>query len=161
MSERSSERTISFERERGVTDVRVSGAMAYLIVHDRDRQHLRLLKGLADAAVPVRLVKFRPDGVSFALRQTHLDAAVAVLQKYDLNYTSQSDLAIVSTIAGAMRDLSGIIAQIFEALIEAGVSVHQTGDAYNAVHCLVDAATAERAVEALRVRFDVAPEAMA
>lgn len=151
-----SERTISFERERGVTEVRVTGGMAHLVVYDPDRQHLTLLKGLADAAVPIRLVKFRPAGVSFAVRQESLASAVAVLQAHGLHYDAQNDMAIVSTIAGAMRDLSGIIAQIFEALIGADVLVHQTGDAYNAVHCLVDGAVADKAAAALRARFEVA-----
>lgn len=155
MSERNAERTISFERERGVTEVRVSGGMAHLIVHDPDRQHLTLLKGLADAAVPIRLVKFHPSGVSFVTRQAHLDRAGAVLGGQGLRFTAQSDLSVVSTIAGAMRDLSGVIAQIFEALIEADVRVYQTGDAYNAVHCLVDTSVSERAAESLRQRFEV------
>ena len=155
MPERSPERTISFERERGVTDIRVTGGMAHLIVHDPDRQHLTLLKGLADAAVPIRLVKFHPTGVSFAIRQTYLEGAGAVLDLQGLRYTTQSDLVVVSTIAGAMRDLSGVIAHIFEALIGAGVRVYQTGDAYNAVHCLVDASDAQRAESALRQRFEV------
>jgi len=33
--------------------------------------------------------------------------------------------------------------------------VRQTGDAYNAVHCLVPGADAERAARALRQRFDL------
>ena len=151
-----SERTISFERERGVTEVRVTNGMAHLVVHDPDRQHLTLLKGLADASVPIRLVKFRPSGISFAVRQASLDSALGVLQAHGLHYEAKGDMAVVSTIAGAMRDLSGVIAQIYEALISAGVVVYQTGDAYNAVHCLVDSAVADQAVDALRSRFEVA-----
>ena len=64
-----------------------------------------------------------------------------------------SDLGLVSTYAGAMRDLSGVLARIYRAVVGVNVPVVQTGDAYNAVHCLVPGDSADKAAEALRREF--------
>ena len=63
-------------------------------------------------------------------------------------------MALVSVIAGAMRDLSGVMAEIYEALQFAHVAIRQTGDRYDAVHILVDGSESERAREALAKRFE-------
>ena len=47
------------------------------------------------------------------------------------------------------------MAIIYEALVGEGIRVQQTGDAYNAVHCLIPGDEAERAAGALRHRFDL------
>jgi aspartokinase len=69
------------------------------------------------------------------------------------------DLGLVTTIAGAMRDLSGVMATIYDALVTEGIRVWQTGDAHNAVHCLVDGGASGRAAEALRAKFTLTPTA--
>jgi aspartokinase len=60
-----------------------------------------------------------------------------------------------------MRDLSGVIAQICEALLLAAIPNRQIGDAYDAVLCLVPSADAPRAVAALKAQFKLDEEAIA
>jgi len=152
---------VHFERERGVTDVAVVCGIAHVTVHlDADavaETRLALLQRLAAANIPVFLVKLLPDGISFALREAQVESGAALLADANVYHTMVRDLALVTTLAGAMRDLSGVMAAIYEALVTEGIRVRQTGDAHNAVHCLVDGDAVERGAEALRARFALAP----
>jgi aspartokinase len=148
---------LHFERERGVTQIEVTPGVAHvaarLAPETLAHGQLALLQALSARQVPVFMVKLAPDGISFAVRSAHVDAAVTLLTEQRIPFVQRRDLALVSTIAGAMRDLSGVIAQIYEALILAGVIVRQTGDAYNAVLCLVSGDDAQKAAAILRERF--------
>lgn len=153
---------VRFEKERGVTEVGVVRGIGHVTIRvDGEKVaegRLELLQDIAAATIPVFLVKLLPDGISFALRGANADAADELLKKSGHPYEFRRDLAMVSIIAGAMRDLSGVMAIIYEALVEEKISVRQTGDAYNAVHCLIPGADAERAATALRKRFDLPAE---
>lgn len=155
--------TTHFERERGVTEVRVERAVSHITVRlPLDRiagERLDLLQRLAAENIPVFLVKLLPAGISFAVRGDNVARCTDLLAERQADYALLPDLAVVSTLAGAMRDLSGVMAGIYEALIGAGVRVRQTGDAYNAVHCLVDGNLADGAAAALENRFGLNGEA--
>jgi aspartokinase len=154
---------VHFERERGVTDVTTIRGIAHVTVHLEPDivalGRLGLLQRLAAANVPVFLVKLLPDGISFAVREVQVDPSAALLREAGIQHSMTRDLGLVTTIAGAMRDLSGVMAAIYEALVTEGIRVKQTGDAHNAVHCLVDGDAAERAAEALRAKFALTPMA--
>jgi aspartate kinase len=148
-----------FERDRGVTAVHVEHRIAHATLRLRSGESPSgkqgLLDALAQAGIPIFLVKLHPGSISLALRHEHLEQAHPLLREYDPEHALLVDLAQVTTLAGAMRDLSGVIADIYEALLNAGVRVCQTGDAHNAVLVLVAGDQAERAVQALAERFGV------
>jgi aspartokinase len=150
---------VHFERERGVTEIRVQRNVAHITVQLADADigsgRLGVLQTLAASSVPVFLVKLLPTGLSFAIRGENSDACRSALAEIGVSYTFIEDLSVVTTIAGAMRDLSGIMASIYEELNEVGVRVQQTGDAYNAVLCLVAGSLSEKAAQALRRRFSL------
>jgi aspartate kinase len=154
---------VHFERERGVTEVTAARGIAHVTIRlDPDNVaagRLALLQQLAAANIPVFLVKLLPVGISFALREAQVDAGAALLRTSGVDYAMTRDLGLVTTIAGAMRDLSGIMAAIYEALVMEGIRVWQTGDAHNAVHCLVDGELAEKATETLQAKFALTPTA--
>lgn len=152
--------TVHFEKERGVTDVQVTRGVAHATVElIRDSTEalgevqLGLLQALAAASIPVFLIKLHPTGISFAFLDIHLEKTARVLKESGANHTLTRDLALVAPIAGAMRDLSGVMAAIYEAFVTAGIAVLQTSDAYNAVLCLIAGDKANSAVEALRDCF--------
>lgn len=148
---------VHFERERGVTEIRILQGVAHITVtlaeKDLGSGRLKVLQGLAASNVPVFLVKLLPNGLSFAIRGENVDACSRALEQTGSAFNLNPDLAVVTTIAGAMRDLSGIMAAIYETLNDAGIRVQQTGDAYNAVLCLVSGSFAEKAAQVLRKRF--------
>jgi aspartokinase len=149
--------TVHFERERGVTEVQVTRGVAHVRVElpqaELSMERLHLLKALASANIPVFLVKLHPTGISFALREGVVEAGAELLRSQGFEHAMLRDLALVAVVAGAMRDLSGVMALIYEALVGKGVLVRQTGDAYNAVLCLIKGDEADAAAEALRACF--------
>lgn len=154
---------IHFERERGVTEVQVTPGIAHVTVrfspNTASEERLALLQALGAANISLFLIKLHPGAISFAVRPERGEGASAVegcesiLRARGCDYTLLRDLGLVAVVAGAMRDLSGVMARIYEAMVTAGVGVRQTGDAYNAVLCLVSGRETERAAEALRRAF--------
>jgi len=145
----------TFERERGVTGVAVRTGLTHVSVKCDADGRLRVLQALAADNVPIFLLKLYGDGFSCVLRTDNADLASGSLRATAAPFERTDDVAMVSTLAGTMRDLSGVIARICDALIEAKVTVRQTGDAHDAVHCLVDAHHAERAAQAVRRAFGI------
>lgn len=152
------EASVHFERERGVCAVQVRRGLSHVTVHlpasDVAGSRLALLHLLAGAGVPVFLVKLHPCALSFAVRSP--DAArqcETLLVQQGMRYALRGDLGLITVVAGAMRDMSGIMAQIYQALVGANVGVQQTGDAYNAVILLVENQAVDRAARALRQTF--------
>jgi aspartokinase len=154
----------SFEREPGVTAIRVEKNMALVTVRFTDhitQNRLRLLQALAEARVPVNQVKLLADGLCFVISENHASVCRKLFQDEKKEVTILEDMALISTLAGAMRDLSGVIARICEALLSAAIPNRQVGDAYDAVLCLVPSGEAPRALAALRQEFGLPEEALA
>ena len=152
--------SVSFERERGVTEVQVLCGLGHVTVRfelETLADHrLALLQALAAGGVSVFLVKLHPCAISFAVRADAIDSCETLLRERNARYELLRNLGLVTILAGAMRDLSGVMARIYEALVSAGVHVRQTGDAYNAVLLLVAGEEADRAAETLRATFSLA-----
>jgi len=146
---------VHFEKERGVSEITVQRGIAHVFARPTsDTQRLEILKLLAESTVPVFLVKLHPkDVISFAVREENVESCANCLDDISIPYSMTRDLAVLTTLAGAMRDLSGVMAKIYETIVRANVKICQTGDAYNAVLCLVPGADAERAAVALRETF--------
>lgn len=148
-----------FEKERGITEVTVLPGVAHATVTLSDAPggvahgRLELLQKLAARGVPVFLVKLLPDGLSFALRAAQVEAGAGLLAEEGLPHRLRRDLALMTVVAGAMRDLSGVMSSIYEALVSRQIAVRQTGDAHNAVHLLVPGDRASEARQALHECF--------
>jgi aspartate kinase len=144
---------MQFEKTRGVTQVRVTPGLIHAEVTLPPEERLTLLRSLASRKIPVLMVNLCESGLSFVVRQESTESCQSVLAGTAYEVALSPDKTLISVIAGAMRDLSGIIAQIYDALHEEGVAIRQTSDAYDAVHVLVDGPDAERARLALEKRF--------
>ena len=100
---------VHFEKERGVTEVSVIGGMAHVTITlpgmDVATGRLDLLQRLAAQSIPVFLIKLLPDGLSFAMRESVVEAGAELLKSTGLPHTFRRNLTLVTIIAGAMRDL--------------------------------------------------------
>lgn len=154
--------SVHFERERGVDEVRVERGLAHATIrlpgHNPYAERLDLLQRLASAGVPVFMVKLHPGALSFAVREDGVETCRTVLEGFGATNTIRGELCLVSIYAGAMRDLSGVMAKIYEATVSQGIRILQTGDAYNAVHLLVACSDADPAVDALCAAFSLLDE---
>ena len=151
-------RPVSFERERGVTEVRVQTGMAHVEVRlpgqDVETERLAVLQAVAGDGLPVLLIKLHPGAVSFALPDPAVTGrAEALLRARGYLYAIEPDLALLTITAGAMRDLSGVMASLYDAMDTLGIRVAQTGDAHDSLFALVPGAQAAQGAAALRVAF--------
>jgi aspartokinase len=151
-------RRFFIEQERGVTDVRVEVGLAHVRVRTGSgewglQNHLKVLDTIAEQGISVSLVKIHHDWLTFAVQQSDVPKVSQCLQRLGLEYKIVPDLALVVTVAANMRESSGIMAQIAEALWEANAHIIETGDAHDTVQCLVSEQRAFAAAQALRRRF--------
>ncbi|MER3474392.1 MAG: hypothetical protein C4335_10260 [Armatimonadota bacterium] len=158
-------RRFFIEQERGVTEVRVEVGLAHVRVPTGSgevglRRHLQVLDAVAEQGVSVSLVKLHKDWLTFAVNQSDVPKVSQCLNALEIEYKIVPNLALVITVASNMRESAGVMAQIAEALWEAGAHIIETGDSHNTVQCFVPEERAFAAAQALRRRFrlgEVAP----
>jgi aspartokinase len=158
MNQETAIKHVSFERERGVYAVEVTPNVAHIAVHvsaeqQRTEDILRVLQTLASASIPIFLIKLHRAAISFALNAQQLSEAERCLKAASFAYSVRPDLAIVSVIASSMRDLTGVMVTIADALHEAKALMYGVGDAHDSVQCLIDGDRVEAAVSALKQTF--------
>ncbi len=151
-------RHIYFERERGVYDVDVTASVAYISADvgdegGRSERIQALFEALAKAGIPVFLVKLHGVAVTFGVEEGKAEQAERVLAEAGFPYRTRRDLAIVTVLAGTMRDLIGIMVRIADALQIAQARMYGVGDSHSSVQCLIDGYRAEAAVRQLRAAF--------
>lgn len=150
---------VSFEREHGVYAILVTRDVAHAVVSigkdegDRTGRILRVFQLLTDAGIPILMIKLHRTAVSFGLAERFVERTVAVFADTDFKVKTRHDLAMVTVKAPSMRDVSGIMVDIADALHEAGAQMYGTGDAHDTVQCLIDADRVEPFVTQLRVVF--------
>ncbi len=151
-------RDIRFERERGVYDVRVEQDVAHLVVRvpagdDRNAAMSRILATLSASGIAIFLTKLHSDSLTFAVAGTSADAAETALTSAGYECDTRRQLAIISVIAASIRDLTGVLVQIIDALRLSGAKIEAVGDSHNSVQCLIDGSHVEAAAAGLRAEF--------
>lgn len=148
-------RHVYFERERGVYDVDVTASVAHVAatVGDEAERIETLFRILADAAIPVFLVKLHGQAATFCVEGSQVERAETALTGAGFPFRTRRDLAIITVHAGTMRDLIGIMVRIADALQVAQARMYGVGDSHSSVQCLIDGYRAEAAVRQLRSAF--------
>ncbi|MBC8101845.1 MAG: hypothetical protein H7Z41_04575, partial [Cytophagales bacterium] len=95
---------VHFEKERGVTEIRILREVAHVTVslpdHQLGEDRLKVLQSLAAHTVPVFLVKLLPTGFSFAVRGGSVAAAESALEAHRTEFGMVQGLCVVTTVAG-------------------------------------------------------------
>lgn len=148
---------VAFERDRGVTHLSARTGVGQISVYvDEPRDEMAwIFRALADAGLNVYLIKIHDDRLCFAVDVGDVDKTAAALEDLGLRYSLVRRCALVSVVAPAMRDLSGVMWRIVGAMREARVEILEIADAFNAVSCLVHEPAFEAAVGALSSAFGV------
>jgi aspartokinase len=154
---------VSFERERGVSAIKVSREATYLFVRVPDASHLpqqrqRILNLLREAEISIFLIKLQRNGLSFGVDSELAARACEVLEANGFRVSVKPRRVMVSIFAQNMRELHGVIARIAEVLYEAGVAIEQLSDAHNRITCLIEAERAPLVVERLCEAFGLSPQ---
>lgn len=154
---------VSFERERGVYRIDVTTDVSHLLVAIRDDENrtndtMKVFRALAADGIAIFLIKLHPTAVSFAIDRDRVAAVEACLKKAGLTWTARNDVAIVSVIASSMRDLTGVMVNIADALTTAGARLYGLGDSHNSVQCLIDGSRVGAALQQLKATFGLEDE---
>ena len=151
-------RELSFERERGVYQVLAQGDLAHAVVtvggeDTRTDRILHVLRSVADKSVPIFLIKFHRTAVTFALESSQVPDLESCLSQHGYEFKVRHDLVLLTILASSMRDLTGVMVQIADALQQAGARLFGVGDSHNSVQCLIDGEHRDAAIAQLTEVF--------
>ncbi len=149
---------VSFERERGVHAIQVTRDVAHAVVTLEDdslrsARILQVFRVLANADVPIFLTKLHRSAVTFAFVGADLSRVEIALKTVGVRTSARRDLALIAVRAASMRDLTGVMVAIADALYAAGARLFETGDSHNSVVCLIENERVDEAVKHLRKSF--------
>lgn len=145
---------LSFERERGVYALQVMRDVAHAVISVGDDSQrvsriVQVLRLLAGADIPVFLVKLHRTAITLAFAGVDIPKTESALTEAGFRATIRRDLVVVSVRAASMRDLSGVMVEIADALYEAGARLYETGDSHNSVQCLIEGSRAAESVASI------------
>lgn len=151
-------RQVSFERERGISEIRVTPEIAYLFVsvpasEDPAPHRMRVLEAMRQEEISLFLIKIQPSGISFGIALSNVEKARARIEELGYGLVLRENRVMVSVFAQNMREMFGVMATLAETLYQAGAPIEQIGDAHDRVICLIDAERAPTAVDRLRKAF--------
>ncbi len=150
--------SLDFERERGVTHIAVRPGVAQFSAYcDAPRKCMADVFGLlADQSVNLFLIKIHTQCLGFCVAIEDVDAVKDLFERVNMRYAMARECALVSVVAPAMRDLSGILWRIVGCLRGRGIEILELADAYNSVSCLVEGQHMDSAAQGLAETFGVA-----
>lgn len=153
-------RKTSFEKVRGVNEVRIEADVAHLVVElppekRTPDKHLDIYRELAAAGYPLRLIKMHPDGISFSVERHDLPGAMDILTKLGYSFEPADEMVILAVAAVNMREMWGVMYKVAETLLDNKVEIHQVADSHDAVLCMVPKRQVRQAMRALKSAFDL------
>lgn len=157
---------LSFERERGVYSLLVTHDVAHCVVSigqdeaQRTERNLHVFQMLTEAGIPILMIKLHRTAVSFGVAERFVERTAAVFDGTDFKIKTRHGLGMVAVKAASMRDVSGIMVDIADALYEADAQMYGTGDAHDTVQCLIDADRMDALVTQLRAVFHLEENAV-
>ncbi|MDE2126142.1 MAG: hypothetical protein KGJ62_06095 [Armatimonadetes bacterium] len=153
---------VAFERERGVVAVEVTRQVCHAVIDvgdgdDRPTRILNTFQTLATAHVPVFLIKLHRTAVTLGLAGLDAERAEAAIASGGMQVRLRCDLALIVVRASSMRDLSGIMSQIADALFVVGAHMLATGDSHSTVQCIIEDDRANAVAQELATVFGLEP----
>lgn len=146
------------EQERGVTGITVTPLFAHIRVKNncdtnRVARQVEALEIVANVDIVISFTKIHDEWITFAIPQHQADLCSKVLTEAGYNVDVSANLSLVTTTAGNMRELWGVMSQIADTLIANNIDTVEVGDSYATVRCLIPQEQAELAGIVLRRHF--------
>ena len=129
-----------------------------------DRQHDvneagflgKVFRALANAKISVDLISVLPQTICFTISEGVVDNALLVLESLGLKQEEiriTQGCAKVSVVGAGLRGVPGVMAEVVEALGDAGVRIFQTSDSHASISCLVKQDDILKAARGLHTAF--------
>lgn len=132
-----------------VTQIRV-GTVDAADVRQADK---KIFKAMALADISVDFISVQPEAVLYTVRDEVAGKAVKILQNMGFNPEVVRSCAKVSIVGAGIAGVPGVMADMVEALAEAGVAILQSADSHTTIWVLVRKEDMVGAVQALHKRF--------
>ncbi len=135
-------------------------------VADRPGIAARLFRGLAERSVNVDMIvqNISHDGttdISFTVPKDDVKASLEAAEEMRpslgaVSVVADEDVAQVSLVGAGMKTHPGVTATMFETLASSGINIEMISTSPIRISCMVRAAVAEKAVQALHEAFELA-----
>lgn len=135
----------------GITQV---SNIAQISLERPPADNVNVLSLLQRRGVDVDYISMERDCLTFTIQNSSKDVAIAVLAEHGFAPTTISDCARVSMVGTGITNDPGTIARVVSTLASHGIRILLSGNAYNAIWCLVEQRDMERAVRALHQEFE-------
>lgn len=132
-----------------VTQLRVSTGD----VQDQHLTDTRIFKAMALADISVDFISVQPEAVLFTVRDEVAAKALKILQNMGFEPGVVPSCAKVSIVGAGIAGVPGVMADMVEALSDAGVTILQSADSHTTIWVLVQKEDMVMAVQTLHRRF--------
>lgn len=113
----------------------------------------QIFKAMALADISVDFISVQPEAVLYTVRDEVASKAVKILQNMGLKPTTLPSCAKVSIVGAGIAGVPGVMADMVEALADAGVTILQSADSHTTIWVLVHKEDMVTAVQALHGKF--------
>lgn len=148
-------RVLSHERpvysiayRKGLTQFRVD-------FEGKAERKLRVFQVLAEHGISIDLINLFPESTAFVVDGRVGEKTKAILAREGFLFQTASPCAKVSLVGSGMADRPGVMAQVVEALKEAGIEILQTSDSHVTISCLVNEEDMEETIRVLHRKFQL------
>jgi len=127
-----------------------------ILTTDPSNKHLtdkRIFKAMALADISVDFISVQPEAVLYTVSDEVAAKAVKILQNMDFEPEVVLSCAKVSIVGAGIAGVPGVMADMVEALSDAGVTILQSADSHTTIWVLVHQGDMVTAVQALHEKF--------
>lgn len=144
--------------DRIITGIAHTPNVTQLKIITSDAQDLqltdkRIFKAMALADISVDFISVQPEAVLYTVSDEVAFKAIKILQNMGFQPETISNCAKVSVIGAGIAGVPGVMANIVEALSDAGVTILQSADSHTTIWVLVQKIDMVPAVKALHDTF--------
>lgn len=113
----------------------------------------RIFKAMALADISVDFISVQPEAVLYTVANEVAARAVEILENMDFRPEVVPDCAKVSIVGAGIAGVPGVMADMVEALSDAGVAILQSADSHTTIWVLVHQTDMVTAIQALHKKF--------
>ncbi|HUX46987.1 MAG TPA: aspartate kinase [Desulfosporosinus sp.] len=122
-------------------------------VQDQHLTDKRIFRAMALADISVDFISVQPEAVLYTVQDEVASKAVKILQNMGFEPEVVPSCAKVSIVGAGIAGVPGVMADMVEALSDAGVTILQSADSHTTIWVLVHKEDMVRAVQALHQKF--------
>ena len=129
--------------------------LAQVVMHSdgEDPAKTQFFQEMADEGISIDMINFSPDRYQFVLDDMHLPSLQRLLSHRSFVYETRQEVSKVTIIGNRITGIPGVMASVIRALTQVEIPLLQSTDSHTTISCLVDSASAAKAVQALHQEF--------